>query len=97
MTHSQDQNRGHSSRIDYMGFAHADNFPATNALILPTPPMPCNSITTTEMLQHAKSHQRMPSININVIDNTIALIPIIDLTDMSAASQSIISINDDTI
>ena len=80
-----------------MGFAYTDNFPATNALILPTPPTPCNSITVTEMLQRAKSHQHTPSININAIDNTIVLIPLIDLTDMSTDSQSMISITDDTI
>ena len=48
-TNSQGENRGHSSEPYYVDYARANHFPITDALILPIPSTPSNSITTKQV------------------------------------------------
>ena len=86
----------HASYPYYVGFAHADSFPASNALTQPTPPTPCYSTSTSDIPERAKSLQCMPSTNINASIKSIPSQPIIDLIEMSIDSSSIIVIDTDT-
>jgi hypothetical protein len=55
--HANKENKDHSTYPHYLGFAHDDGFPTTNALILPTPPTLCNSITSTKIHLTTKESQ----------------------------------------
>ena len=85
-TNSQGENRGHSSEPYYVDYARANHFPITDALILPIPSTPSNSITTKQV-KREKLRMQSADDDSNTINDTHASMPIVNWYNNTSASN----------